>query len=481
MPRPIPLFACALALVALAGIARPEDAPKDEATAEPKTVEATKGPFAPEVEAAGAFVPEGAVEVAFRPKAYGAELEVVEASRGGPVAKGAVLVRFDTEKIDEQIQAATADLAVATENLARVTEEVAIAEEATTVGLARSEFDAKRSEEAFKSFTEVERPLRTRESEHRVQGIRDNIQDQEEELAQLEKMYKADELTEETEEIVLKRAKRQLERSRLGLGFQLERQRLLLEVELPREAESLEIGRRKAKTDWERAQAVAKPSLRHGRMELEKAKAALERQGAALARLRSDREAMTVVSPAAGVAVAGSFWNGKWQGLDDLEKALRPGRRAPANQTLYTVFAPGTLRVRATVPEAVVLRVKAGASAKVVPTADPSVSLSAKVTEVASVSADGQYEIALDPEGADPRLVPGHACKVTITGLEAKDAVTVPTTALRKDGEKGQVFVLEDGKPVAKDVKVGGSAGGRTEVTEGLEPGTRVLETAPAK
>jgi multidrug resistance efflux pump len=478
-----PLLLAALAAGATAPLARAEDAPKEEGTPAPapRTVAATKGPFAPELEVAGAFEPKDAVEVAFRPRAYGAELEVVESSPGGPVAKGAVLVRFDTEKIDEQIRAAEADLAVAQENLARLEEEAKVVEEATAVALARAKADAQRTDEALKVFREVEAPLRTKETEHRVQGSRDHIQDQEEELAQLQKMYDADELTEETEDIVLKRGKRGLERSKRALEFLLERQRLLLEIELPKELEGLELAKRKADVDWVRAQATAPVSLAASRVALEKAKGDLERQRNALGRLRADREAMTLTAPVAGIAVAGSFWDGKWAGLDDLGKALRPGRRAPANQPLYTVFASGAVRVRATLPEAAVLRVSPGSPARVTPSADPGLAFDAKVSEVAPVSADGQYEVRLDVEKADPRLLPGHGAKVRLAGLAPREAVTLPLTAVRKEGEKGHVHLWVDGKPVAKDVKLGGEGGGRVEVVEGLDEGALVVDPALPK
>jgi HlyD family secretion protein len=470
-----------LAAAALARPARAEEAPAAATTPEPRTVAATKGPFAPEVEVAGAFEPREAVEVAFRPQAYGAELEVVEASSGGTVSKGAVLVRFDTEKVDEQIRAAEAEIAVARENLARLGEEAKLVEEATSVALDRAKADAARSDEALRKFREVEAPLRRQETEHRVQGSNDHIQDQVDELDQLKKMYEADEVTEETEDIVMKRAKRSLERSRTSRGFLLERQRLLLEVELPKELEGLELAHRKARVDWERARTTAPIALAASRTGLEKARGDFERQERALARLRADREAMTVVSPVSGVAVTGSFWDGKWHGLDDLAKALRPGRRAPANQPLYTVFAPGALRVRATVAEAVVLRVAPGSAARVTPNADPSLAFETKVSEVAPVSADGQYEVRLDVEKADPRLLPGHGAKVRFVGLSPRDALTLPTSAVRKEGEKGHLHVWADGKAVAKEVKLGGEGGGRVEVVEGLEAGALVVDPALPK
>ena len=77
----------------------PETAEK-KAPKAPATVEAQRGPFTVTLELSGTYVPRDAKEVAYRPEAYGGELEVVEAVEAGPVVKGQTLVRFETDKID---------------------------------------------------------------------------------------------------------------------------------------------------------------------------------------------------------------------------------------------------------------------------------------------------------------------------------------------------------------------------------------------
>jgi multidrug efflux pump subunit AcrA (membrane-fusion protein) len=127
-----------------------------------------------------------------------------------------------------------------------------------------------------------------------------------------------------------------------------------------------------------------------------------------------------------------------------------------------------------------VLLVKAGASAQVVPAADATKTFAGKVERVAVVSDDGNYDVEIRLDGKDERILPGFTCKVKIDAAEKADAVTVPVSAVGTDGEKKVVHVLgEDGKPAARDVKLGLTSAGRVEVLEGLSGGEKVLKTAP--
>ena len=65
----------------------------------------------------------------------------------------------------------------------------------------------RRAEDDLAYWNDVLRPAQIEEAEYRLDGQRNRLADQKEELAQLEKMYGEDDLTEETEEIVLSRAR----------------------------------------------------------------------------------------------------------------------------------------------------------------------------------------------------------------------------------------------------------------------------------
>lgn len=449
--------------------------------AEPKTEPVTKGPFAVVLDLAGTFDARQSSEVLFDAEQWGGDLEVLEMAMPGPVEKGAVLVRFKTDKIDEAVAAAERDLAIAGINLRRQAEESARQEEAHAVAVKRAEIDARNAETALKRWNEWDRDLRLKEADQRLQQTRDNIADQEEELRQLETMYKADELTEETEEIVLMRAKRQLARSQFWLASQVKRDEVWRTEDLPRDQENLENNARKSALDLARARSNREGAVEAARTELEKAKAGFAKQEENLGKLRKDREQFTLTAPEAGFAVYGSLAKGKWQSTDVPPQALiAAGRfKVKPNQVLWTIVRPGDVSVRTTVGEAAVFSVAEGQSAKVKPGPAPKTSLAGKVTRVARTSGGADYEVLLDVEKPDARLMPGQSCKVALTTAEKADALTVPAGAVEADGDKRFVHVWADGKSSRREVETGDTSGGRTEILSGVAEGDRVLAAPP--
>jgi multidrug resistance efflux pump len=488
--RRLALLLAAAALLSPAPLAadegKPDDAPAGATKGgekpekePPATVAAERGPFVVWVEAQGSLEPVGAVEVRVVLDAYAGELEIAEVASPGPVQKGELLVRFDAEKLDEQLASAEKDAAIAREALAKQEEEAKRAEEGARLALERAVVEKRRADQALEQFTKTDRELRTKEAEHRLQGSRDNIQDQEEELDQLRKMYQADELVEGTEEIVIRRSERSLGRSKAWLGYQTTRNKTLLEIELPREQETLEQEARKETFELDRLRATQPMTLSQGRLELEKARMAAERGAKSLAKLRADRARLTVTSPVDGIAVAGAFAKGKWAGPEDAARALRVGETARAKQVLFTVVTPGAVVVRTTVPEAVLLSIEAGQPAEVTLGVQPDRKLEARVARVARVSSDGNYEVHLDLVTREERFLPGYSAKARIRTAERPEAVTVPAASVTADGERRLVHVVEGGKATPREVTVGVTSAGRVEIVKGLVGGERVLKSPP--
>lgn len=445
-------------------------------TESPPTAPATKGPFSVVLDLKGVLDATDAAEVSFVPLAWGGDLEVAEAAAPGPVRKGQVLVRFRTEKIDEQIRIAESSLLVARAAFQRQSEEAARQAEAAALALERADWEARDAEKALQTFQEVEMALRTAESALNLQWTRDRIVDQEEELRQLEKMYKGDDLVEETEEIVLMRTRRGLDRTRTGLGFQERRDGLLREIDLPRQLQNLTLNQKRTAAERDRLQATTKLSLEVARLDTEKSRLALDLQEDAFRKLSKDREAFALLAPRDGVAVPGPLVRGKWTDLDGTARDLRPGRMLRPRQTIFTVVAPGEVRVVSSVPEASLFDVKEGMAARVAPAAAPEPVLEAKVARVARVSAGPEYEVILDLPAADARMMPGQTCKVSVTTAEKEAALTVPAVAVTADGEMKFVKVWADGAPAKREVKTGATSGGRTEILSGLAEGEKVLE-----
>lgn len=453
--------------------------PKPEPKKEPKTVAVTKGPFSVVLELNGTLDAKTQWDVEMAAESWGGELEVIEAAGPGPVEKGQVIARFKTDKIDEAIAAAERDLAAGKANFQKQVEEAKRADDAQALALRKAETDAVNAENQWKRWQEFEKEFRIQEADYRMQVQKDNFQDQLEELQQLEKMYKADELTEETEDIVLKRTQRQIERLKKQMAWNERRDRAWRELDYVREGENIEAAAKRAAMDLERAREAARAASVTGKVDLEKARIALEKQEENLGKLRRDRERFVLKAPESGHLVRGTLSRGKWAGLEEPTATLKPEGKVKPKSTLYTIVRGGDVFVRTQVNEASILTVSEGQKASVTVNALPKQTFEGKVTRAARFSAGDNYDVFADISGADARLFPGYGVKVKITTVEKASALTVPAGALDRDGEKRYLHFWTGEKTERREVECGETSGGRTEVLSGANEGDKVLESAP--
>lgn len=122
----------------------------------------------------------------------------------------------------------------------------------------KARFDLDAAKKALDHFTQVEAPQKKAREELSLQQMVDAATEQEEELAQLEMMYKNDDLADKTKEIVLARTKRRLERVRTSLALQKQELNDLLTVQQPLQQDKLMQAVRDAEAALRRATVAAK-------------------------------------------------------------------------------------------------------------------------------------------------------------------------------------------------------------------------------
>ncbi|SNS64289.1 Multidrug efflux pump subunit AcrA (membrane-fusion protein) [Micrococcales bacterium KH10] len=82
-------------------------------------------------------------------------------------------------------------------------------------------------------------------------------------------------------------------------------------------------------------------------------------------------------------------------------------------------------------------------------------------------------ELAVDP--VDGVLNEGSMASVDIVVSEESDAVTVPTSAVARNGTQASVTVLEEGEAVTREVEVGAMGTELTQIVSGVEVGDEVV------
>jgi RND family efflux transporter MFP subunit len=84
----------------------------------------------------------------------------------------------------------------------------------------------------------------------------------------------------------------------------------------------------------------------------------------------------------------------------------------------------------------------------------------------------------------DPRILPQMGVKVAFQGsgetATGSGTVTVPKSAVRKDGGKDVVWVVQNGRLERRAVSVGSTKGSEVTVTAGLSAGEKAVTEGPA-
>jgi multidrug efflux pump subunit AcrA (membrane-fusion protein) len=299
-------------------------------------------------------------------------------------------------------------------------------------------------------------------------------------------MYSADDLTEETEEIVLKRARNDVQRSQFYLKSTELRTRRQLEQELPRQADQVTETAKRTGLSLEKTRLTLPVQLEKQQLERDKQALELQRLEQKYQELTADRALMSVPSPADGYVYYGKVARGKWPGVEAVANQLQEGGKLMPHNVFMTVVALRPLHIRADLAEKDLHRLSRGIPGHAVPTGYPDRKLPVAVEEIsrfpiAPGTFDGILRVTLD-EKSEP-VVPGMGCKLTLVAYEKQDALAVPAAAVFEnatDGERNVVYVKNaEGKPEERKVVVGQKADQQWEIVEGLSAGEEIFLKKP--
>ena len=459
--------------------------PAGPAPVKPGTVTVERGPVAAVVTLKGVVQSEQATELSVRPKSWSGPLLVKHAvEHGTPVTTGEVVVEFDPEKLDLAIRDARQERDLAAIAIRQAEAELPLLEKQLPLDLATAERQSKQAVEDLTRFLEVDRPLAEESAAFMVKSAAFYLDYAKEELAQLRKMYRDKDLTEETERIILKRYEHTVAMEEYYLKQTKIRSEQELKVHLPRREKEAREAVEKTALALARARDVQPVAVRQKHLALAKLRYDEAKAKERLADLEADRAALTVRAPADGLAYYGRYVRGQW--------AVPAGPQGPPllgvgpvnpGDVFMTIVAPNKLVVWADVEEKEMPGLKPGLAGRLTPTADPDHKRPAKLARLAAAPQGGKFAVRIEPDGDTPDgLVPGMTCSVRFVTARKEGALTVPTSAVFDDDAEDAKYVyrpVKGGKPEKRAVKVGLTSGDRVEIVDGLAEGDEVLASKP--
>jgi multidrug resistance efflux pump len=395
---------------------------------------------------------------------------------GSTVTQGDELVRFNARDLESKLTEATQSAALTALAVAQAEDELAHLEQTTPHKLDALRRAAAVAKEDREQFDTILRQSREQQATQQLERSKQSLANQREELRQLRKMYEADDLTEETEEIILSRQEYLVASAEHDLRMAtLERDHTLATL-LPREAAAL-IEKERESADALRAAESGMPrALEKKRLELDALRSAAARAKQTLADLEHDRSLLVIRAPGDGIFLHGAVENGRWIASP---KPMRPHQSVEAHQAFATwIPKSSSLVLSATLDEATARALKPQAAGTAILPGREDLEIPVQMQSLGETPLpDGSTSAILGaqwPNEARPTV--GSSVEVRIVAHHADSAIVIPTNALRFGPRGWSVEVkLANGASERRNVMRGRISGDRTQIRSGLEPGQVVI------
>jgi HlyD family secretion protein len=441
-----------------------------------------------ETSLSGVFEATSMTEILIRPETW-SEFTVAEAvEHGAKVKKGEPLITFDTKKIDEALEQAETSNRMSKLSLEQAEEEHKYFEKTLPLDMKAATRAKEIADEELQQFLTKDKALALKSAEFSLRFSKINLENAQEELKQLEKMYRAEDLREESEEIVLKRARDSVDQAKFFLEMSTNRHEEFMKYTMPRREESIKEQTTRAGLAYEKQKATTPLVASQKKLAQEKAKYDQSKSDEKLSKLKKDRAAINLTAPVDGVVYYGKSTRGTWS----TGSYGTPTDKYQKHQSLrgedvwMTIVKPRPVFVRISVSEKDLSGLRTGLTGKAVVGALPDQKVLVRIESIATTPLGGSFDCKAAVVSGDDneRLMPGMTCSVKFVAFQ-KDAIAVPSAMVfsdERDDDKKYVWVKgADGKPEKKEVEIGKVVGSKTEIIKGLKEGDMIYKEKPSE
>lgn len=295
------------------------------------------------------FQPNAAAERAVKAEAAGFDgrFKITEllAADGARVEAGAEIAKLQATGLDKAIEAATTSAEEAERKLreARFELEAQHFTSEADIARARMKLEEARRERAY--WDEFGRADAIEGARSRVTGQEDSLDNQMDELRQLERLYAGNELATESQDIVLKRARRGVERTRTRLEMERHNLKRFMENDLPEREATVTANVRRMEIDLERQGPKRREAIEKREEAVTKAEKALADARKKLEDLGRITDPIVLKAPVTGIVVHGSRSQS-----DGLTSSIRSGATIKAGDVLATVIDTGSWNAVVQIP-----------------------------------------------------------------------------------------------------------------------------------
>lgn len=420
---------------------------------------------------------EAEIGVCIEPKAW-SEFRIEEiAAHGKRAAKGDVLIRFEAEEIDRKLADLRCEIATGKIALDQATQELAQLQETAAHRIEALQRAARIATEENDYFQKIRRKAQIETADQQLERKKQALANEQEELKQLKKMYEADDLTENTEEIILTRQKDAVAAAEYSLRMEQLDHKRTLEVLLPREEAALANGRRDAEVQLRYANTEIPRSIEMKKAALETLKINHARALESLADLEHDRALFEIKAKSDGWFYHGAIENGRW--LRGESKSLVKHGKPPLNQAIATLIPANSNRtLTAYLDEQTAGALPLEFIGVAIPPGREDLEIPLSLAKLSSIpGSEGTMRVDLTPKWPEKfQAIVGTTMMVRVICHHRDAALVVPRKALERDPRGWTVAVkLADGKSQRRVVRCGKMNADEVEILSGLEAGQVIL------
>ncbi|MDG1139520.1 MAG: HlyD family efflux transporter periplasmic adaptor subunit [Opitutales bacterium] len=415
------------------------------------------------------------------------ELKVIQPPvHGKSIVKGEVLMKLDDQKIKRQVELLSYDLSMldADRNILKV--EIELAEKLLPLHLNEIKTDEKYGREDLKRFQTITLPFEKKSVEMNLKRYQDHLLYSQEELNQLKQMYQEDDLTEETEEIILQRAKNDIQYMHFYVESAKKQVEEFNQIRRPRSVETLRGAIEQQNLHFQAQQKTNPAKIKIQRLQLSRLNKEREIIIEKKTNLTNDLKHMIMKSPAKGTLYWGTFVRGKWSGPEPFHNKLQKGGNLKAHEPVLTLCPGKKTRACINIPEKHLTSFEKVKEGRIVFISDPQRKYTAEVSRISTTSDSagsytGYLNFSLPHNASQPNA--GSSCTFSFTAYEKKNALLLPSNVIFSedhDSEIQYVFVLtKSGKTIKRIVETGRKTDKVTEITKGISKREKVLKEKP--
>lgn len=207
------------------------------------------------------------------------------------------------------------------------------------------------------------------------------------------------------------------------------------------------------------SQYVSRAQFDQARAARDSAMAARDAARAGLAQAAQQAEYTVVRAPFDGIVDA---------------RQVEPGESVAPGQPLFSLHAPGALRVEVQVPQSDAAAIRAAARAGIVLADGRNLDAARIVVHPAADPLTHSVGVRVMLPDASPPPAPGVTAKVVFPIGTADAGIAIPASALVERGELAGAYVVDGDRIALRQLRIGARDGDRVEVLAGLRRGERI-------